>query len=286
MTEHEQLMYQILGKISEADAPIVFKGALITKLVLAENGFTMLDRKTADIDANWIGTPPTMETLATTIQNALGDMQNQLYAAADRQYGERKSAGISIRTKETDEEIVSMDISMKPVMGSRIYHYGEISIRGVLPNEILTDKITVLSKRLVFRRSKDLVDVYALTHCVKVLTAKIFGIISRKHLELGEFTDLLTRRADVEHAYNMLKGIDGKPPFDDVYAYLTKFVQPFSQRDKTPRVWSSRNQVWDDSSRSVKKIPIKEQLRAAQQEADRDQASKAWETKRRDEQER
>jgi hypothetical protein len=40
MTQQEQLMYQILGRISETDAPIVFKGALITKLVLAENGYT------------------------------------------------------------------------------------------------------------------------------------------------------------------------------------------------------------------------------------------------------
>jgi len=27
MTEHEHLMYQVLGKISSTDAPIVFKGA-------------------------------------------------------------------------------------------------------------------------------------------------------------------------------------------------------------------------------------------------------------------
>lgn len=31
MTEKEKLMYKILGKISDANIPIVFKGALITK---------------------------------------------------------------------------------------------------------------------------------------------------------------------------------------------------------------------------------------------------------------
>ena len=55
MTEHERLMYQILGRISEANIPLVFKGALITKLILTENGFTTLERQTKDIDANWIG---------------------------------------------------------------------------------------------------------------------------------------------------------------------------------------------------------------------------------------
>jgi len=49
MTEHERLMYQILGRISEANIPLVFKGALITKLILTENGFTTLERQTKDM---------------------------------------------------------------------------------------------------------------------------------------------------------------------------------------------------------------------------------------------
>jgi hypothetical protein len=63
MAEHEKLMYQILGKVSETNTPIVFKGALVTKLILAENGFTSLERRTVDIDANWTGEPPTMDYL-------------------------------------------------------------------------------------------------------------------------------------------------------------------------------------------------------------------------------
>jgi len=58
MTEHERLMYQVLGRISDSDAPLVFKGALITKLILVENGFTNLERRTKDIDANWVTAPP------------------------------------------------------------------------------------------------------------------------------------------------------------------------------------------------------------------------------------
>jgi hypothetical protein len=42
MTELERKMYQILGRVSETDAPIVFVGGLITKLVLAENGFATI----------------------------------------------------------------------------------------------------------------------------------------------------------------------------------------------------------------------------------------------------
>jgi len=111
MTEHEKLMYRVLGSISESDAPIVFKGALITKLVLAENGYNTIERYTKDIDANWTGATPSMEDLVDTINDALGDMREQFHAVAFREYEEKKSAGISIVRNGTDDEVVLMDIS-------------------------------------------------------------------------------------------------------------------------------------------------------------------------------
>jgi hypothetical protein len=67
-----------------------------------------------------------------------------------------------------------MDIDIYPVFGSKVYHYGEIGIKGVLPAEILADKISVLSGRYIFRRAKDIFDVYALAHCVRATTSEIY----------------------------------------------------------------------------------------------------------------
>ena len=53
--KHEDLMdfmYQVMGGISRLDVPIVFKGHLITKLILAEERYTDLARPTIDIDAS------------------------------------------------------------------------------------------------------------------------------------------------------------------------------------------------------------------------------------------
>jgi hypothetical protein len=245
MTNKEETMYRILGKICESNAPIVFKGALITKLILAEHGYTSLERQTKDIDANWIDTPPTMSELENTLNRSLETLSGFFHVEAFREYGDKKSAGLYIIENATGEKIVTMDIDIRRICGSRVYHYGEIGIRGVLANEILADKITVLSGIRMFRRSKDLIDVYALTHCVKVLTAEIFEVIKSKQHELGGFTEFLTRRDDVEHAYSKLQGIEGKPPFDDVYQYLAKFIRPFVQKDKTPRIWNAGKQAWD-----------------------------------------
>ena len=51
MTEQEKLMYEILGQITTSDIPIVFKGGLITKLILNESGLNSVQRTTKDIDA-------------------------------------------------------------------------------------------------------------------------------------------------------------------------------------------------------------------------------------------
>ena len=245
MTEIERLMYQILGKVSSSGAPLVFKGALITKLVLTESGFTALERHTRDIDANWVGTPPTMDDIVTTVNQSLGDLHDQFYAEAFREYGEKMSAGISIRERETGKETVRMDIDMRPIAGSRLYHYGDTVIRGILVNEILADKITVISKKLIFRRAKDLIDVYALANCVSVQSDEIFrlfGVSSRR--ELGGFDEFYTRRQDLEHAYGRLMGVEKKPPFADVYTLVERFILPFAQRNETPGIWEHDKLEW------------------------------------------
>jgi hypothetical protein len=243
-------MYQILGAISSTDAPIVFKGAFITKLVLAERGFRALERHTADIDANWVGEPPSMGELAGVVNRALDALDGGLTAVAVRDYAEKRSAGLSILSAATGGEVVSMDISIKPVIGSRVYHYGEVSVRGMLPDEILADKISVLSGKMIFRRIKDFVDVYALAHCVRVNAAEIIKIVKSKGREVGSFTEFYERRGDVEHAYNRLAGIENKPDFDEVYSYVERFVKPFAQDDLSLRIWDFNKSAWGNGGNS------------------------------------
>jgi len=245
-------MYLLMGKISGADAPIVFKGAMITRLILVEGGYTALERQTKDIDANWVGEPPAMNVLIDTINDSLGELINHVYAVAFRAYGEKVSAGISIREKQTDEEIISMDIDMRPIHGSRIYHYGEIAVKGVLVDEVLADKLTVLSKQRIFRRVKDMVDIYALAHCVEVHTADVFEMFKKNpSREIGAFDEFIQRRQDVEHAYERLRGITNKPPFDQVYKFVLNFIQPFIKQDMIPRVWNTKKSSWGVKTHAI-----------------------------------
>jgi hypothetical protein len=141
MNEREKTLYKILAAISDTDAPLIFKGALITRLILEENGYRSADRPTNDIDANWIGNPPTMDVLVSVINKSLESLGNTLHAEARRAYSDTTSAGIKIINRKTGEQFVTMDIEVKPIIGSKIYYHGEMSIRGALATAVLSDKI-------------------------------------------------------------------------------------------------------------------------------------------------
>lgn len=253
MTEKEKLMYKIIVSISESDTPLVFKGGLITKLILSENNFDEVERMTKDIDASWIGKPPEMQEMVTRISNCLEDMEGDYKVVATREYGEHCSAGISIIESNTGNEIASMDIDVKPSLGERQYFIGEASIKGVLADEILMDKISALSGRMPFRRAKDMIDIYALTHCVEVKTKNIFTAFEKTGRLCGDFNCFVSRTEDMKHSYEKLNNIKGKPSFDDINNYLMKFLEPFLKNDsKIDKLWDSRMEKWSETLENTK----------------------------------
>jgi hypothetical protein len=43
LTDSEKLMYDVMGAIANGNVPVVYKGAMITKLILQENHFDDFD---------------------------------------------------------------------------------------------------------------------------------------------------------------------------------------------------------------------------------------------------
>jgi len=245
MNDNEKLMYKVMGQITDSNAPIVFKGGLITKLVLEEKGYTSIERATRDIDSNWIGEPPSMAVMVNTINDSLGNLKNAIYAVQDREYSEDSSARLLLKKLGTNDVIFSIDINVKPVTGDKIYYYGESRIKGVLPDEIIADKLSALSGQKVFRRTKDMVDIYALTHCVEVRSSNIFDVCEKKHIEIKPFIEFHSRVSDVKHAYEKLRGLTGvKPQFEIIYNYINDFIKPFAEKNRTEQVWNPDTVTW------------------------------------------
>ena len=274
-TDAEKLMYRIIAAICETDAPIIFEGALVTKLILADNKFIDISRKTADIDASWIGNPPTMPYLVETINRSLSAISENLIAEAKREYGKGVSAGLKIVDTTLGETVTTMDIDIKPAKESKLYYFGEFTIKGALPTEILADKISVISQKTIFRRAKDLVDVYALAHCVEIRLIDIYESHQRNGRTLGDFSEFNTRIHEIRHSYEKLRGIENKPDFESVYQYLSKFIKPFVLNCKNNELWNPKTANWSGSplyilqTESKKVLSAEELLKQAQMKADK-----------------
>jgi len=245
LTNSEKLMYEVMGAIANNNIPVTFKGAMITKLILREHGFVDFSRETQDIDASWVGDiHPSMDKLTSMLNNALSNLR--LSAVVKRDYGEKMSAGYKIF--DTDGNIkLSIDIDMRAAINSRTYQFSNVTFQGVTPDNVLADKINIIASDKVFRRVKDLIDVFALSHCVSVNSANIYKIWKRESRAIGTFDAFYNSHAELRHSYEKLRRIDAKPEFDKVYNHLSNFLRPFVEKDVKPKTWNCNDFTWDDT---------------------------------------
>ena len=236
-------MYDVMGAIANSRVPVVYKGALITKLILQENQFDAFVRETQDIDASWVGSaPPPMEQLTAMLNNALNGLG--LQAVAVRAHGEKMSACYDITEAKTGELAMTIDIDMRSAVDSRTYQFGNVTFQGVTPDNVIADKTSVIASDKVFRRAKDLIDLYALAHCVTVKIADIRGIWQRENRVVGNFNAFTNRQDELRHSYEKLRRVDTKPEFDALYGCLTSFLTPFIEAKTAALVWDNTERGW------------------------------------------
>ena len=84
-----EFLYRVMEELSNADIPIVFKGAMVLNLALRENNPSKVERMTRDIDGDWVGELPTMEKMEIALRSAVKKVDSSLDVRANRIFGER-----------------------------------------------------------------------------------------------------------------------------------------------------------------------------------------------------
>ena len=222
-------MYQVMKAIYDSGIPIDFKGAMVLKACLLEAGFSDEVRHTADLDANWYSpTAPTgdqMESSMTTALRRSGiDLNVQLY----RMYGKGRSAGFELRDPLTDEILFTMDMDVnRPAQPTQIYEVDGLRFRGISPAQILADKISAVSSDKVFRRIKDVVDLYYLSQIFELDKSVLAKTLQDSNRKLENFQGFLNRSDDLKHAYDKFRftGDVSKPPFEKVYNAVKEYLR-------------------------------------------------------------
>ncbi len=142
-------------------------------------------------------------------------------------YGEKRSAGFELKDRITEDLLFTMDIDVnRPKMPTRIYEVDDIIFRGLTPNQMIADKVSVLSSDKIFRRIKDLVDLFYMSHVFELNAIEIMNNLEQSGRVLGDFNGFVNRKDELKHSYDKFRFSGGvsKPEFDVVYDKVYEYV--------------------------------------------------------------
>lgn len=237
LTAEEKLMYAVMKAIYDSGIPISFKGSMVLKACLMEAGYTEDTRHTVDIDANWnTDTPPTGEQMVESVQNALKNTGIDLEVSIFRPYGEGRSAGFELKDRDTDEVLFSMDIDVnRPIPPTKIYEVEGLRFCGVSSSQMIADKVAAISSDKVFRRVKDVVDLYYISKVFAFDKADVMQTLQNSGRSLDTFNGFLYRPMDLKYAYEKFRFSGGvhKPPFEEVYRTVKTYIKEVLPREKS-----------------------------------------------------
>lgn len=234
ITTAEKLMFKVMKAIFDSGIPVSFKGSMVLKACLIEAGYDEETRHTVDIDANWnTDTAPSAEQMVESIQNALVKGGIELRVKLYRMYGEGRSAGFELSDPDTEEILFTMDIDVnRPLAPTKIYEVENLRFRGVAPIQMIADKITVVSSDKVFRRIKDVVDLYYISKVFDLNVSETFETLRNSGRVLGNFDGFINRSEELRHSYETFRfaGDVIKPGFDEVYDTVKIFLSDLLQQ--------------------------------------------------------
>ncbi len=229
ITAQEKLMYEVMKSVYDSGIPISFKGSMVLKACLIEAGYPEDIRHTFDIDANWYSdTSPSADQMTISLQKALDRNGLDLDIKLNRMYGEGRSAGFKLFDRSSGEELftMDMDVNRHPVQ-TRIYEVDGLRFSGASPDSMITDKIVSISSDKVFRRIKDVIDLYYISRVFSFDKEVFMSALQKSERPMGDFSGFLNRKEDLRHAYEKfrLSGNVKKVPFEEVYSAVRRYIR-------------------------------------------------------------
>ena len=150
-------------------------------------------------------------------------------------HGEGRSAGFELVLPSTNEVLFTMDMDVnRPIQQTRLYEIAGLRFRGISPSQILADKIAAISTNKVFRRIKDVVDLYYLSKVFPFERDDLMQTLHDSGRHLENFDGFLHRSDDLKHAYEKFRvtGDVRKPDFDEVYVTVKAYIKPILPKER------------------------------------------------------
>ena len=243
-----EFLYRIMEELAKANVPIIFKGAMVLKLITHANNPSAVERITQDIDGDWIGEGPTMEQIEIALRQAVKNINPSMDIIAYREYSEKRSAGFRI-VDQSKNKIASIDLSVRKNIYSVPYitYINGITISGASLTKMLSDKLYAVSGEHIYRRVKDLLDIYIMSFISEYQTLDIYDVWEKTDRIPGNFSQFQNHKREIAQAYDKLARVQNKPEFVELYARLSVFLEPFYEKEKKLDLTWQEGQ-WEDTN--------------------------------------
>lgn len=219
----EDILYSIVEELSKDNLPIVFKGALALKeLLYLNNPNIKIERNTVDIDANWIEKYD-KNLIEKSLNKAIKRVNNKYTIQLVREPNEMRSMGFKV-LDENKSVITKIDIDIKDNPFYVVCKIKDIDIKFSNLNRIMADKLLCISKEHVFRRVKDILDIYMIIIDNEIKYKEVMQVLDYEHRKLGDFSTMIDNKQKIKEAYDKLVGIKNKPDFDIVWNKVVDYL--------------------------------------------------------------
>ena len=182
----------------------------------------IIERRTIDIDANWTS-EENLEEITKIFSNALKKVDSTCKIEVSRLPGENSSMGFKILDSE-NSILSKIDLDIKNNPFYVVCKFEDVYVKYSSLEKMLADKLSALSGSHVFRRAKDLLDIYLIIKDNNINIKKVQEILKYDSRELGNFETLISNKDFMKEGYDKLLGITNKPSFKEVWNNDIKFL--------------------------------------------------------------
>lgn len=224
---------------------LVLKGGLALEDKLRATAPDFL-RYTHDIDLH-VGSIETYTEVFGDIESWLNSGTNKyVFKSTKVRDFKNGSAGYDfIVSAGTEQMRVGIDLNVAPMQIISIDYTDTFSIPTYDIYTMLADKMAVMCNRVIFRRIKDLYDIYAILHLADISYAQLWQRVGRKRPGVVSQCNymLLPEHYDsLQHAFTQFKGIEQHHDFDSIISVVSYFMTKYMKGDVV--IWDHNQLIW------------------------------------------
>lgn len=233
---------------------LAIKGAVSLRETAKDYDYQDVMRITADLDMDWkTKSHADWEIFVKEIEdtaNKNSELGLNYKIIKRRGFAKNKDSDtLTFKVLQNDSEATfSIDVNLNSkAISFDSKNIGDVSIDMYPIGYMIADKMKVIATEKVYRRTKDLIDLYIISNLADFHYNQIYNKVWEKLVDEEFSTLFFINRCDkdkLEHAYNKLERVNFKPHLNEVVERVASFTAPLYHYSKNANMWDKSLGMW------------------------------------------